>query len=458
MLVSFLLTTIIILLAFAIKNYLNVVKIKMQINTASQLNQAQQLQIQQLTNDNKILNQQNQDFDKQLAEKTAKIDFQQQTLLQYNNKISELEQQKQNLLLENTQIKIDLQKNISEYQAISNNNNQWQQTLELQFSNIIAKNSEKLSDLNQHKLQEILTPLNNDLQSLQKKLEDQAFQGSKNNIILQEKIQNLFEYTNKISSEANNLANALKGSNKIQGNWGEMLLENILQHSGLEKDIHYKKELGIQTQEGKQLRPDFQIILPDQGIIIVDSKISLIAYNNFVASTNESDKQKYLQEHIASMQQHIKNLAKKEYDQHIKQALDFTIAFVPIEPAYLLAIQHNQNLWMDSYERKILITSPTNFVACLRIIHDIWQRHKREENYLEIIKIADDIYEKAILFLENIEEIGKSLQKVDLNYQQAKKRLSDGNGNLIDKLKKLKNIGGIPSGKKIPETFLLATD
>ena len=155
---------------------------------------------------------------------------------------------------------------------------------------------------------------------------------------------NAFKFANNILTNgsmevtANNLSSALKGNNKIQGNWGEMLLEQILQHSGLQKDLHYKKELTLQNEEGKNLRPDFQIFLPDGSIIITDSKVSLNAYNEFAATNHE----KHLKDHINSVEQHIKNLAKKEYAQNVKQALDFTIAFIPDEHAYLLAMQHNQ--------------------------------------------------------------------------------------------------------------------
>jgi DNA recombination protein RmuC len=439
-LLSFLCLFLLLLLFF----YLKIQHLKLNLFFQIQNNNTSQQQLQQALNENK----QNQE---NFIEISTKYSHQQEILTQKHQEIKEIQQQKNLLQQQNLQLQIELQENITKLQINTQNNTKWQETLELQFSNIINQNSEKLTTLNQQKIKEILAPLNQDLNNLQNKLEVANQQNIVDREILKEKIHNLFEHTNKICTEANNLSSALKGNNKIQGNWGEMLLEQILQHSGLQKDLHYKKEITLQNEEGKNIRPDFQILLPDGSIIITDSKVSLNAYNDFVLTNN----QKYLKDHINSIEQHIKSLAKKEYDKNIKQALDFTIAFIPIEPAYLLAIQHNQHLWFEAYEKKILLTSPTNFVVCLKIIHDIWQRYKREENYQQIVSLADSIYEKSVAFLENLEEVGRAIKKADSYYNLAQKKITEGKGNLVQKLTTLKNIGGINSAKKIPETFIL---
>jgi DNA recombination protein RmuC len=430
--------------------YFKIQKLNLNLSFKTQNESNLQQQLQQLLCENKHNQEKYHQNQQNLSEISAKYTYQQEALMQKQQELNQTKQQHELLQQQNLKLQIELQENITKLQITAQSNIKWQETLELQFSHIVTQNSEKLTTLNQQKISEILAPFNQDLHNLQNKIETANQQSIVDREVLKEKIHNLFEHTNKISVEANNLSSALKGNNKIQGNWGEMLLEQILQHSGLQKDLHYKKELTLQNEEGKNLRPDFQIFLPDGSIIITDSKVSLNAYNEFIATNHE----KHLKDHINSVEQHIKNLAKKEYAQNVKQALDFTIAFIPVEPAYLLAIQHNQQLWFEAYEKKILLTSPTNFVICLKIIHDIWQRYKREENYQQIVSLADSIYEKSVAFLENLEEIGKAIKKADNYYNLAQKKITEGKGNLVQKLHTLKDIGGLNSNKKIPENFL----
>jgi DNA recombination protein RmuC len=433
----------ILLFALCLFYYLKIQKIQLNLFFKTQAENNFQQKLDQISQENKQYQEKHQNIQQNIIELTSKSQHQQELLNEKQHEINDLKQQKERLQQENIEF-------ITKLNITSQNNHKWQETLELQFANIINKNSEKLTTLNQQKITEILAPFNKDLDNLQKKLDTVHQQNITDKEVLQTHIKNLFEYTNKISLEANNLSSALKGNNKIQGNWGEMLLEQILQHSGLQRDLHYKRELSLQNEEGKNIRPDFQIFLPDGNIIITDSKVSLNSYNEFMNTGNE----KYLKDHLSSIEQHIKGLAKKEYAQNIKQALDFTIAFIPVEPAYLLAIQHNHKLWFEAYEKKILLTSPTNFVVCLKIIHDIWQRYKREENYQQIVSLADAIYEKSVAFLENLEEVGDAIKKADKCYSLAKNKITEGRGNLVQKLQTLKNIGGINSSKKIPESLL----
>ena len=426
--------------------YLKTQKIQLDLFIKTQAENNLQQQLNQALQDIKTY----QENERKLSIIETELNQQRKFISEKEIEISELKRQNNGLQEENKNLKVEKATLQEKLDSTVKSDQKWQETLELQFSKIINQNSEKLTTLNQQKISEILTPFNKDLDNLQKKLDIVQQQNITDREVLQTNIKNLFEYTNKISAEANSLTSALKGNNKIQGNWGEMLLEQILQHSGLQRDLHYKKELTVQNEEGKNLRPDFQIFLPDGSIIITDSKVSLNSYNEFINTGNEQ----YLEAHLSSLDQHIKGLAKKEYDKSIKQALDFTIAFIPVEPAYLLAIQHNPDIWFEAYKKKILLTSPTNFVACLKIIHDIWQRYKREENYQEIVILADKIYEKSVAFLEDLQDIGEAIEKADKHYLSATKKLVEGRGNLVENLQKLKDKGGINSSKKIPKSLV----
>ena len=426
--------------------YLKTQKIQLDLFIKTQSENNLQQQLNQVLQDIKIY----QEQERKLPIIETQLQSKKDLLNEKEKEINELKQQKDALNKENTKLQVEKSELQEKLNNTKENDKKWQETLELQFTKIINQNSENLTTLNQQKITEVLNPFNKDLKNLQDKLDQVGQENKIDRAVLKENIENLFNHTNKISIEANNLTSALKGGNKIQGNWGEMLLEQILQHSGLQRDLHYKKELNIKNEEGKNLRPDFQIFLPDGSIIITDSKVSLNSYNDFINTGNEQ----YLEAHLSSLDQHIKGLAKKEYDKNIKQALDFTIAFIPVEPAYLLVMQHKPKIWLDAYEKKILLTSPSNFVACLKIIQDIWQRYKREENYQEIKELALRIYEKSVGFLEDFQEIGKALKKADDCYVSATKKFVDGKGNLVDKLEQFKDKGGINSSKKIPE-FLM---
>jgi DNA recombination protein RmuC len=235
-----------------------------------------------------------------------------------------------------------------------------------------------------------------------------------------------------------------------------MILETILQQSGLQRDIHYFKEKSFNNQDGQNLRPDFQIHLPDNRLIIADSKVSLIAYNKFCESVNENDSQKFLDEHLKSVKNHIDILAEKKYDE-LEASLDFTMMFMPIEPAYLIAIQSDKNLWAYAYSKRILLVSPTNLIACLKIIDDLWKREMQSKNAMAIVNRGEKLYHKFISFTESLLEIGKKLDSSKESYDHALKQLKDGNGNLVSQAEKLKNLG-LKTDKKMPIDFEISTD
>src|SRR6266542_98764 len=258
--------------------------------------------------------------------------------------------------------------------------------------------------------------------------------------------------TNIVSDEANNLATALKGQSKKQGNWGEVILESILQKSGLVKDREYFLQPTIKDEDGKSLRPDVLVKLPDNRVIIIDSKVSLVAYDRFSSADKLDDQKIQLAEHLKSIYGHIDGLYGKKYD-NLEASLDFTMMFVPIEPAYLISIQTDQDLWAYAYSKRILLISPTNLIACLKLMADLWKREMQSKNAMEIVKRGDLIYEKLVTFVSTIEDVGKHINKTQQSYTAAIGQLNSGSGHLIGQAIKLKNLG-LKSNKEIPNAML----
>ncbi len=331
-----------------------------------------------------------------------------------------------------------------------------QQNFENIANKILNEKSEKFTEFNKRNIALILEPLGQNINNFKKQVSDTYDKDLKQRVELQEQIKNLLEQTNKVSNEANNLASALKGSSKKQGSWGEMILETILQHSGLQRDVHYFKEKSFNNEEGQNLRPDFQINLPDNRIIITDSKVSLVAYNKFCESKNDEESQKYLEEHLKSVYGHVDNLSSKNYDD-LEKSLDFTMMFMPIEPAYILAIQADKNLWSYAYSKRILIISPTNLIACLKIIDDLWKREMQSKNAMTIVNRGEKLYNKFVSFTESILEIGRKLNDSQKAFDNALNQMKEGKGNLLWQAESLRNLG-LKSEKKIPIEFDILQD
>lgn len=326
-----------------------------------------------------------------------------------------------------------------------------QQSFENIANKILQEKSEKFTEVNKNNITSILEPLGQNINNFKKQVSDTYDKDLKQRVELQEQIKNLLDQTNKVSNEANNLATALKGNSKKQGNWGEMILETILQHSGLQKDIHYFKEKSFNNEEGQNLRPDFQIHLPDNRLIIADSKVSMVAYNKFCESKNDEESKRYLDEHLKSVYSHIDNLSSKNYDD-LEKSLDFTMMFMPVEPAYILAIQADKDLWSYAYSKRILIMSPTNLIACLKIIDDLWKREMQSKNAMAIVNRGEKLYNKFVSFTESILEIGRKLNDSQKAFDGALNQMKEGKGNLLWQAESLRGLG-LKSEKKIPIDF-----
>jgi DNA recombination protein RmuC len=331
-----------------------------------------------------------------------------------------------------------------------------QKTAHLQFEKIAAQileeKSGKFTEVNKANIEALLKPLGENIDSFKKKVEETYDKESKQRFSLEEKVKELVEQTNKVSSEANNLATALKGQAKKQGNWGEMILESILQQSGLEKNREYFLQQTIRDEEGKSLRPDVLVALPDSRVIIIDSKVSLVAYDRFSSADSVEEQAVHLSEHLKSIYGHIDELSGKKYD-NLEKSLDFTMMFVPIEPAYLLAIQNDASLWSYAYSKRILLISPTNLIACLKLMADLWKREKQSRNAQEIVRRGELLYDKFVSFVGTLEDVGRHIGKTQQSYEAAIGQLRDSSGNLIGQAVKLKSLG-LKSSKEIPAAML----
>jgi len=334
-----------------------------------------------------------------------------------------------------------------------------QKTAHLQFEKIanrlFEEKSSKFVETNKVNIETLLNPLKEDINKFKTKVEETYDKESKQRFSLEEKVKDLIEQTNKVSAEANNLATALKGKPQKRGNWGEMILERILESSGLTKDREYFIQQSMKDEDGNTLRPDVKVALPDERVIIIDSKVSLVAYDKLVATENVDEQKMFLVEHLKSMYDHIAQLSSKKYDD-LETSLDFTMMFVPIEPAYLAAVQGDSELWAYAYSKRILLVSPTNLIACLKLISDLWKREWQNKNAMEIVKKGEALYEKFVGFTKTFEEIGHSIKASQEKYAKALGQLKEGRGNLVTQAIQLKNLG-LKSDKNVSPNMLPIT-
>lgn len=390
----------------------------------------------------------------QIVELKELYNSQKQQNNQLNQKIQNLEKLNGELGFMNNNLENNLQ--ILKTQIDKNQEQISKNSLE-QFQNlanqILEEKTKKFSEVNIKNLDSILQPLGKNIEEFKKQIAEVYDKESKERFSLEKMVKSLQENTNKISEQANNLANALQGSSKKQGNWGEMILERILQNSGLTRDVNYFREKSFVNEEGKNLRPDFQILLPDDRLVVTDSKVSLNAYEKFCSTDNKEQQRIFINDHLNSIYSHIDNLHQKKYEE-LKKSLDFTIMFIPIEPAYLLAIQQDPQLWAYAYQKKILIVSSTNLIVCLKLINDLWQRENQSRNANKIVKSAERLLDKLLIFCESFVKIGKQIDGLNISYNTAFNQISQGKGNVILQVKNLSSNFGLNNSKQIPEILL----
>ncbi|MCJ7934403.1 MAG: DNA recombination protein RmuC [Chryseobacterium sp.] len=333
-----------------------------------------------------------------------------------------------------------------------------QEESKLQFENlankILEEKTEKFTEQNQLNLRNILNPLQEKINNFEKKVENTHKESIDYHAALREQIIGLKDLNLQMSKETLNLTKALKGDSKMQGNWGELILERVLEKSGLEKGREYEVQKSHMTSEGNRVQPDVIINLPDGKKMIIDSKVSLVAYERFVNEENEEQKSLYLREHITSLKRHVEQLSSKSYhDLYQMESPDFVLLFIPIEPAFAIALNDDSSLYNKAFEKNIVIVTPSTLLATLRTIDSMWTNQKQQENAIEIARQAGALYDKFEGFVNNLQRIGRKLDEARSEYDGAMNKLTEGRGNLVTAAQKLK-IMGAKATKSLPENLI----
>ncbi len=319
---------------------------------------------------------------------------------------------------------------------------------------ILDEKTKKFAEIGKKDIDELIKPLREKLGEFSSQVQNTYEKSSKEQVSLKEELKRLTELNNRLSEEAKNLTTALKGDSKTQGDWGEMILENILSNSGLTKGREYVVQESSTNEGGERLRLDVKINYPDNRFIIIDSKVSLTAYERYFAEAeNLAQQEVQLNKHLESINSHVKVLSSKNYQDNYAGSPDFVMMFMPIEAAYLLAIQHDPGLWQRAYDKRVLIISPTNLIAALKMINELWKHDYQNKNAQKIADEAAGLFDKFVGFYKDLEEISKNMEKVQKSFDDAKSKLSEGKGNLVRKVEMLKKLGVKPKSA-LPESII----
>ena len=320
---------------------------------------------------------------------------------------------------------------------------------------ILDNNSKKFTEQNKENLGFILTPMKQQLDDFKKKVEDVYDKEAKDRSALQHELKSLKELNQKMSTDAINLTNALKGENKTQGIWGEMILEKVLESSGLRAGKEYVREESLQNDDGKRYRPDVIVNLPENRHIIIDAKTSLTAYEQYVSSVETDDKKSFLDNHIISINNHINELSDKKYEE-LKgiNSLDFIFMFIPIESALMLALENDTELFDKAFKKKIVLVSPTTLLVALKAIENSWKYEKQAQNTTEVIRLAEKLYSKVKGFVDDFDKVGKNISLAQKSYDEAYGKLSQGRDNIIRQIEVFKNKSSINPSKKLSQEIV----
>jgi len=331
---------------------------------------------------------------------------------------------------------------------------QFNKEFQLLANSILEEKTQRFTQHNQEQMNLLLNPLKEKIKSFEEQVAKSYQQESAERHVLKGVVEQLMQQSVQIREEANNLAKALKGDNKKQGNWGEIILERVLERSGLIKDQEYRLQASVQEIGGKRLQPDAIIFLPDEKHLVVDAKLSMVAYERAVNADTEEDRIIALKQHVLSLENHIRELSAKDYHSlYGIHSPDFVLMFVPIESSLSMAVNQKPELFSDAWDRRVVIVSPSTLLATLRTIASVWKQERQNKNVLEIAKEAGLLYDKFVGFLDDMEQIQGYLQKASNKHEDAMKKLAEGPGNVVRKIEQLKNLGA-KANKQIGGKYL----
>lgn len=319
---------------------------------------------------------------------------------------------------------------------------------------IFKEKSEEFSKQSETNISKLLVPLKDRITEFQSKVEETNKESIDRNAALRQQLLSLKEMNQQMSQDAQNLTNALKGDTKAQGDWGEIQLERILERSGLRKGEEYSVQESYTSEDGSRKRPDVIVNLPEEKKIIIDSKLSLVSYERIVSTGDDEEGNVHLKSFIDSVKSHIRELSNKNYQTIFDHgSLDFVLMFIPIEPAFSLAIQYGENLYVDAYDKNIIIVSPSTLLATLRTIANIWKQEYQNQNVIEIAKQSGALYDKFVGFIDDLIDVGNRMDQAKKSYAGAMNKLTDGSGNLVGRAQKIKKLGAKTS-KSLPQSIL----
>ncbi len=318
---------------------------------------------------------------------------------------------------------------------------------------ILDENQRRLGNNNETQLNLWLKPLSEQLAGLNKNIADSRTNAATQKAEVEHHLKLLLERTQTLGSEAAALTRALRDCGKVQGDWGEQLLESILQNSGLRKDYEYRTQHTTKATDGKLLRPDVEILCPDGKVIIIDSKTSLTAYTRYIAASTEAERNSAAKENALSIKQHIDELAAKHYERHVPQALDYVLMFIPNEGSYILALQTDKQLADYAFRKGIVLINPTNLMLTLRLIYNLWQSERQNKNIEEVARQSALLYDKFVTYVETFQTVGRNLDSAQQSYTRALRQLHEGPGNIVRRLENLKTLGITPA-KQIPNDLV----
>jgi DNA recombination protein RmuC len=343
-------------------------------------------------------------------------------------------------------------KNLSERQA--ENEKMLIEKFENLANDILDRKSQKFTDQNEKNLGNILGPLKEKIEKFEAKVEKSNKDSLQWNTALKTQIEGLAELNKRINKEAENLTKALKGETKTQGNWGEFILESILEKSGLLKDREYFVQESMTSEDGRRFQPDVIVKLPEDKHVIIDAKVTLVAYERFVNSDVEEDRKNQLAQHVQAVRRHIKQLSEKEYQKLREQeGLDFVLLFIPIEPAFSLALQFDNEIFIDALDKNIVIVSPTTLIATLRTIASIWKNEYQSRNAIEIARQSGNLYDKFVGFTSDLLKVGRSMDSAKDTYEEAMNKLTTGKGNLVSRVENIQKLGA-KSSKSLDDKLI----